>query len=318
MKSRPRLFLLVLAAVGAAATPLVFTTVAFSRPAALFSLSVVLLSGLHVVTGLTRVVSLCHAALAGVGAYTSAIVATRLGLPPLAGVALGAAAAAGASAILAGLTARLEEHYLALATLAAAEILTNIFRSATALTGGTGGITSVPPLSVAGYPLDTPPRYYVFCAVMAAAVFVAVWRLDRAVLGRALRAMGDEGLLVESFGVSTTLLRVAGFVIGGALAGLAGAVSAHVDGFVGPESFGVGLSIGYLCFLVIGGVGRLRGVLLGAALVSFGAEILRQLAEWQMVIVAAVALVVLCGRAVSRGAGAAPTATIAGEGKASP
>lgn len=267
------------------------------RVGGLFFLALTALAGLHVVTGLTKVVSLCHAAFIGVGAYGAAIVSLRYGVPPIGGIILGTLAAGGCALVLALLTTRLEEHYLALGTLAAAEILANIFRGATSVTGGANGLSGVPTLQLLGIALDTPARYYPFCLALGLSALGFVWLLDRGGTGRSLRAMGDEGLLVEALGVSGPRLRALGFTIGGALAGLAGATGAYVDGFVGPESFGVGLSIAYLCFLVIGGLGRLEGVVLGAALATLGPEFLRSLLEWQMVVVAALALGLLVFRA---------------------
>lgn len=263
------------------------------RVGSLFFLSLALMAGLHVVTGLTRVVSLCHAALVGVGAYSGALASIRLGLTPVVSVVVGAGVAGVVALVLAWATRVLEDHYLALATLACSEILTNVFRSATALTGGANGLSGVPPLSLGGLTLSTPDKYFPLCvAVGVTALYAARW-LDGSALGRALRAMGDEGPLVESLAVRSSTLRAIGFAVGGAMAGLAGATFAHVDGFVGPESFGVTTSIGYLCYLVIGGLGRLRGVVLAALFASLGLELLRGLHEWQMVVVASLALLVL-------------------------
>ena len=205
------------------------------RVGGLFFLTLTALTGLHIVTGLTKVVSLCHVALIGLGAYCAAIASLRLGLSPVGGLLVGTVAAGSCALLLACLTTRLEEHYLALATLAAGEILVNIFRGATSVTGGANGLSGVPPLRVFGAVLDTPARYYPFCLVIGLAAFGFVWRLDRGHLGRSLRAMGDEGLLVEALGISGTRLRAVGFTIGGSLAGLAGAVSLHGVHPVGLE-----------------------------------------------------------------------------------
>jgi branched-chain amino acid transport system permease protein len=293
------------------ALPLVAAT-ATLRVGGLFFLTLTALAGLHVVTGLTKVVSLCHVAFVGVGAYGAAIASLRWGFEPAAAILTGAVSAGGCSLLLAILTMRLEEHYLALGTLAAGEILLNIFRGATSLTGGANGLAGVPPLRFFGVVLDAPPQYYPLCLLVALGALLFAWRLERSSLGRSLRAMGDEGVIVESIGVSGARLRAAGFTIGGALAGLAGAVGAHIDGFVGPESFGVGLSIAYLCFLVIGGLGKLQGVIIGAALASLGPEFFRSTLEWQMVAVAAVALGVLVLRSVRVGGRASDFAWLSG------
>lgn len=296
--TRSTLLAMVAAAVVLAA-PAVLGDPAALRVGALFMLALATMAGLHLVTGLTKVVSLCHAALVGVGAYTAGILSRDTGMSPIGGVAAGAVVAAACGLLLAAITRRLEDHYLALATLAASEILTNIFRGAADLTGGANGLFGVPPISIGSWDLTSPDEYYPACTFVGLTSLVVVWLVDRSLLGRGLRAMGDEGPLVESLGASASALRMWGFALGGSLAGLAGAVGAHVDGFVGPESYGAGLSVAYLCFLVIGGLGRLRGVVLGAALASVGPELLRGLLEWQMIAVALVSLVALVARSRS-------------------
>lgn len=263
------------------------------RIASTFFLATIIMAGLHIITGLTRVVSLCHAALVGVGAYAAAVASISAGTTPFVSLLVGIAAAAVIALIIASLTSRLGDHYLAMATLASSEILTNIFRGATSLTGGANGLTAVPALSLGLFQLDEPRLYYPPCAFFGLASFALVALIDRSCIGRAFRAMGDEGHLVESLGIDADNLRVLGFVTGSAMAGLAGGLMAHIDGFVGPESFGVSVSIMYLCFLVIGGSGRLSGVIVGAIFSSIGPELFRSFVEWQMVIVAALSILFL-------------------------
>jgi branched-chain amino acid transport system permease protein len=100
--------------------------------------------------------------------------------------------------------------------------------------------------------------------------------------------------LVESLGLRRNVLRLLAFAIGGALAGLAGGIAAHMDGFVGPESFGVSQSVSYLCFLVIGGLGRLRGVIGAAVFAVIATDLLRGFQGWQMVILSVLVILTLC------------------------
>jgi branched-chain amino acid transport system permease protein len=193
----------------------------------------------------------------------------------------------------------LDDHYLTLATLAVSEILTNIFRGATELTGGANGLAGVAPLAFNGIALLSPQDYFPVCAITAGVALLAAWTLQRSFLGKALKAAGDSGVYVETLGISSDDLRLAGFVIGGCFAGLAGALAAHIDGFVGPESFGVDRSVAYLCFLVIGGLGSLRSVVVGAAFAVVVSEVLRGMVGWQMVILASAALATLYVRSLS-------------------
>lgn len=291
-------FILIAVVLGLAIFPMIGSAPAYPRIGSIFFITLIALMGLHIITGLTKVVSLCHVALMGVGAYSSALTAMEFGAPSLVGICAGVVSAAIVALVLAALTGRLEDHYLTLATLGAAEVLTNVFRGATGITGGANGLSGIPPLSLFGLILDTPQKYYPFCLVLAVASVFLAWKFEQSIVGRSLRAIGDEGIIAEAFGANGRWLRSVAFVISGAFAGLAGALSAHVDGFVGPESFGVGISIAYLCFLVIGGLGNVKGVVLGAALASLGLEFFRGFVEWQMVIVAFLSLGILIIRSM--------------------
>lgn len=272
------------------------------RIASLFILSLIIASGLHIVVGLARVVSLCHFSLVGVGAYTAGYLSLHQGMPPLLSIAIGIVATGSVALVVAWITQPLEEHYLTLATLAANEILVNIFRGATSFTGGVNGMIGVPPLSLWGRELLTPAIYYPVVAIAGLAVIYFVYRLESWQVGHAFRAMGDIGIQIESLGISHGRLRTFGFVLGGLIAGLAGGLMAHIDGFVGPESFGIGYSMLYLCFLVLFGVGHLRGVFITAGITVIGAEALRSLFAWQMVLVSAAAIVTLVARNTIRSA----------------
>jgi branched-chain amino acid transport system permease protein len=282
------------------AAPIVIRLPSVLRIGSIFFLTVTALAGLHVLTGLARFMSLAQAGLAGVGAYATALLTVRAEMPVLLALCAGAAISAAVALLLSIITYRLADHYFALATLAAGQVLSNVFRGATPITGGANGFPGIPPLMVFGIPLDTPIRYYPACACVGALALAFVYRFERATIGRSLRAFGDEGVVVEALGVSAIRLRMLAFVVSGTLAGLAGAMSAHIDGFVGPENFGIDLSILYICFLVIGGLGRISGIVLGAALASIGPELFRSFYAWQMVIVALASLALLVSRSVRR------------------
>jgi branched-chain amino acid transport system permease protein len=264
------------------------------RIASLFMLSLIIAAGLHFVTGMAKVISLCHVAFCGVGAYAAGRFSISAGMTPLLSVILGAAIAGGVALILAWITLSLEDHYLTLATLAASEILSNLFRSWTAVTGGANGLIGVPPLSFLKISMAAPALYYVVCALGAIGAILLILVLEKSAFGKSLRAVGDVDILVESLGLRRNVLRLLAFAIGGALAGLAGGIAAHMDGFVGPENFGVSQSVSYLCFLVIGGLGRLRGVIVAGVFAVIATDLLRGFQGWQMVILSALVIFTLC------------------------
>ncbi|MCI0538893.1 MAG: branched-chain amino acid ABC transporter permease [Verrucomicrobiales bacterium] len=263
------------------------------RIASLFMLSLIIAAGLHFVTGMAKVISLCHVAFCGVGAYAAGKLSIGSGMTPLLAVILGAAVAGVAALFLAWITLSLEDHYLTLATLAASEILGNLFRSWTPVTGGANGLIGVPPLAFLNVSMAAPDRYYIVCTLAAIGAVILILVLEKSAFGKSLRAVGDADILVESLGLRRNVLRLLAFAIGGTLAGLAGGIAAHMDGFVGPESFGVAQSVSYLCFLVIGGLGRLRGVIVAAVFAVFAIDLLRGFQGWQMVILSALVILTL-------------------------
>lgn len=290
-------------AVGACIAPLVLPFgQAVWRVGSFAWICAILACGLHVVTGLTRVISLCHFGLAGVGAYTAGCLSKSLGMAPAASVLCGTMTAGLFALLLCLFTSRLADHYLTLATLAANEILNNVFRGATEVTGGANGLFGVPPLGGWGVELDKPSEYYPVVSAVALITLAGVRAVDGSVFGHALRATGDLGERTASLGVGETRLRAGGFVLGGLLAGLAGSITAHIDGFVGPDGFGIAPSVFYLCFIVLAGVGRMRGVLVTAAGAVIAAELLRDLKSWQMVVLSVVTLgaMLLRGRTLFR------------------
>lgn len=257
-----------------------------SRMGSLFLVALIVAAGLHIVTGMMRVISLCHIAFCGVGAYISGVLARDAGVPVIWAILLGAAVAGLVAALLAWFTVKLEDVYLTLATLAGSEILANLFRGLETVTGGANGLIGVPPLSLLGISLALPERAFAFCAIVAGCVMMLIASLQRSLLGKALQAAGDAGMLIEALGIQRNVLRIVAMSASGGLAGLAGAIVAHLDGFVGPESFGVSHSVLYLCYLVLGGLGRLWSIVTAAAFAVLGSELLRGFHGWQMVLLA--------------------------------
>lgn len=284
--------------------PLMFPLAAHtSRVGTLMWLAIILACGLHLVTGLSRVITLCHFGLAGVGAYSAALLSLHAQISPLLSVACGTLVAGMVATLICAATYRLADHYLTLATLAANEILANLFRGLTSITGGANGLTGVPPLSLFGFQLDRPATQYPVVAATAIGILSLLWLLDRHWIAHALRASGQLESRTACLGVSEVSLRSASFIMGGMLAGLAGGLTAHIDRFVGPESFGVGPAILYLCFMVVAGLGRPRAVVVTAVGVVVVAEWLRDLGSWQMVVLGATTLIVMLARSRTRPSG---------------
>jgi branched-chain amino acid transport system permease protein len=269
---------------GFALVPL-FGQVYFVHVATLALIYSVFALGLQLLTGYAGQLSLGQAAFFGVGAYASALLAIDLRLPFWITAPVATAIAALLGACLAPLT-RLRGHYLAVSTLGFGEIVYLVLVNWADVTRGPFGLLNIPPPSVSGLVVATPHRYFYLALGVAAAAYVLVARLadDRCRFGRGLRAIRQNELAAVAVGVSPLRYKVQAFVVSAALAGLAGSLFAHFDGYLNPSEFRLDTSILVLLMVVVGGLGRAGGAVLGAILLVFASEYLRFLKEYRMLI----------------------------------
>jgi branched-chain amino acid transport system permease protein len=220
--------------------------------------------GLVVLTGYTGLVSLGHAAFVAVGAYTQALLVGK-GVPLPASL-LAAGALAALFGVLVGLPAlRLRGLYLAIATLAFGVIVEVLLARWESLTGGNSGLP-VPKASLMGVALDAP-RYYYLCLAVLLTCLYFVLNILRSPTGRAFKAIRDSEVSARSMGIQLAVFKNFAFALSALLAGLGGALYAHMIGYISPEQFGLSLSIELLTMVVIGGAMWLHGAFLGAVCV---------------------------------------------------
>ncbi|MEA2900241.1 MAG: branched-chain amino acid transport system permease protein [Actinomycetota bacterium] len=231
------------------------------------AIAVILALGYQVTYGFSGQLSVAHAPLMGIGAYTVAQLTTAHGWsfwPSLVPAAL-AAAAVGAVVGLPGL--RVRGDVLALVTLGAGEILQSLYLNTTAFTAGSAGISGVPPVSMFGTRLDSRGLYAV--ALVLALVSLALVRALRdSPLGRSWTALRDDEVAAAALGVPTGRLRVLAFAVGAALAGVAGALYAVQDGFVSSVSFGLNQTVTVILVVLVAGEGRLGRTVAAAVLMT--------------------------------------------------
>src|SRR6476646_10865012 len=222
--------------------------------------------GLNIVVGFTGQISIGHAAFFGLGAFTSAYLSNRFGIPvffciPLAGVVTAAVG------LIFGLpAARLKGLYLAIATLAAQYILLDFFARAEWFSGG-----SVPamaePFSIFGYVFQGDRQYFYVVLAYVVVCFLLVTNMMRSRDGRALVAVRDHYLSAEIMGINLTKYRTLSFGVAAFFAGVGGALYAHYQLVVSYEGFGIERSILFLAMIIIGGTGSVMGTLMGTAFV---------------------------------------------------
>src|SRR6266850_623284 len=220
--------------------------------------------GLNIVVGFTGQISIGHAAFFGFGAFTSAYLSNRFGIPvffciPLAGVVTAAVG------LIFGLpAARLKGLYLAIATLAAQYILLDFFARAEWFTGGSVP-ASAEPFSIFGYSLRGDRKYFYVVLVYVVVCYLLVTNLMRSRDGRALIAIRDHYLSAEIMGINLTKYRTLSFGLAAFFAGVGGALYAHYNQVVSNEGFGIDRSIIFLAMIIIGGLGSVMGTLMGTA-----------------------------------------------------
>jgi branched-chain amino acid transport system permease protein len=246
-------------------------------------ISAIAVLGLQVIVGLTGQFSFGHAAFYGVGAYTSALLGIKFGLPFWLGLPASAAVAAAAGLIVAPIV-RLSGHFLAIATLALGEILFLLMLNLKWLTNGAYGLYGIPVPAFGKYEIETDEGFFILVSVMLLIVYAAVQRLVRSRFGRSLIAVRENELAAVACGIPANRQKVKAFVIGSACAGIAGSLYAHYIAYISPESFTFLASVQMVTMVVIGGLGSISGGIVGALLVTLLPEYLRVLADFRLVV----------------------------------
>jgi ABC-type branched-subunit amino acid transport system ATPase component/ABC-type branched-subunit amino acid transport system permease subunit len=230
--------------------------------------------GLGLVLGAAGQISLCQASFVLVGAYFYGAVSVTWKGPTLVAL-IGSAAAGGAAALLVSPVLRAKGYYLALATTAVSLLADQVATTATWIPGGVAGLSSIPSLKIGPLQINTETRYLWFTVAVIVVIMLLIHvRYGVGKLRRAVQALHhDEGLLA-AFGGSPALLKLNVFVVGGALAGLAGGLYAGNYNFVSDQGFGLQESFALALAVMIGGSGRLMGALLGAIVYEMSYTIL--------------------------------------------
>lgn len=255
--------------------------------AALFAVSLTLLAGT------TGILSLGHAGLMAVGAYTSGLLTLKLGWPFEAAFLASGLVAAALGTLLAAPALRLKGHYLSIATLALGEIVNQSILNADPLTGGAMGLPGIPVPSIGGFSVTTTAGFYWLTLGALAVGAGAVALLVRAPFGRTLRALREDETAAAALGVRPGGYKAGAFAVAAFFAGWAGSLSAHLYSYISHETFNATLSILGLTMVIAGGLGNVGGAVLGALSLSALPEILRPAAEFRPLVYGLILLIAL-------------------------
>ncbi|HEY6725875.1 MAG TPA: branched-chain amino acid ABC transporter permease [Polyangiaceae bacterium] len=242
----------------------------------LLLLSAIVTVGVSLVMGHAGQVTLGQGAFYACGAYTAGVTAT-LGWPPLLGLALAPLAGAALAALIGVPLLLLRGHHLAFATLATHLIVLGLIGEMT-ITGGDVGLQDIPRLSIGAIELTSIRSYAYLSCLGLFSVVIITRNLLRSRPGRALRALSSSEVAAASCGVPVGRYKLAVFALSAGFAGLAGGIYAFHMGYLAPGSFPVLLSIEYVVMAAVGGLGTVRGALIGSATVVILVDSLSRIA----------------------------------------
>src|SRR5207344_3417510 len=242
--------------------------------------------GLNIVVGFAGLLDLGYIAFYAVGAYTYALLASPhfgVHLPWWVLLPMGAVLAAFFGVVLGAPTLRLRGDYLAIVTLGFGEIIRiflNNLDQPVNITNGPRGIARIDPVAIDGVSFGVTDRigglaftgpikyYYLLLAMVVVVIFINV-RLQNSRIGRAWEAIREDEIAARAMGINTTSMKLLAFALGASFGGVAGGMFAAIQGFISPESFVLVESVMVVSMVVLGGMGNIAGVILGAVLLSF-------------------------------------------------
>lgn len=253
----------------------------------------ILALSLNLVTGFLGTTTLGHAAFFGIGAYTAAILATKMKAPFLVTLLLSAVIAAIFGLILGLITLRVNGRYLSIVTLGFCEIARLVELNWYSLTRGPLGIMNIPAPSFWGLRFKTVTGKYFIVLILLILVTVLVSRLIQSRMGRAIGAIKSDDLAAGVMGINVKNIKVMVFIISSAIAGLAGGFYAHYISFIDPTTFNYNKSVQILSMAILGGMGSIPGSILGAVVLTIIPELLRNFLLLRQVIYGVVIIVIV-------------------------
>jgi len=267
------------------ALPFIIRDRYFQHLLVLSGIFVILASSWNLLAGYSGLLNLGHAAFFGIGGYSSAILALKVGLSPWIGLPLGGTIASIFGILLGIPSFRLSGPYLAITTIGFSEILRLVAMNWVDLTRGSLGLYGIPPLTAFTLSDSFSIRFvseqnvYYVVLVFAALALVLMKRLIHSEFGMSLKSMREDETGSESIGIDTSRYKLTVFMISAFMAGFAGSLYAHYIRLISPEMLSLGETFSVLTMVMVGGLGTLFGPVVGAVLLTFLSEGLRFLED---------------------------------------
>lgn len=236
---------------------------------------IILAESLNLIIGFTGIPSLGHSAFYCIGAYTSTLLALNLGISPWIGLLAGAIIASILGIIIGYPSIRLKGDYLALATFGMAVIIYSIAKNWVNLTRGPMGLPGIPSFKIFSFAIDATWTYLILTLILAVLTVFIINRIAKSPFGRILKSIREDEIASETLGKNVIKYKLLVFIIGAFFAGIAGSLYAHYITFIDPSSFTITESITILLMVILGGLGSIRGSIIGAVVLVLLPEILR-------------------------------------------
>ena len=285
-----------------AAAPLLMPDSYWLRIYSMTGIYIMLAMGLNVVAGFAGLLDLSYVAFFGIGGYIFALLSSDqfgIHLPFLLVLPISALIAMGFGFALGSTTLRLKGDYLAIVTLAFAQIfkllLLNLDRPIN-ITGGVNGIYNFDPIRIFGFKIVSPVAYSYLIWISTLIVIAACFRLKRSRYGRGWEAIREDELAAEAMGINTTWMKLAAFAGGACIAGGTGSLFASFQDSVFPNNFDFPQLVIIYCMVILGGLGNIAGVILGAVVLSILPEFLREYGAYRMMLFGLILIVLMAVR----------------------
>ena len=226
--------------------------------------------------------AMANAAFMGIGAYAASILTMSAGASFPVAIVGGIVAPTLVALVIGGPTLRLSGVYLAMATLGFGEVVRVLILNADAWTGGALGLNGIPQLT---------HWWHVVGALVV--LLLVLWRMRRSRIGRAFEAIKEDAVAASMMGIAVGAHKMLAFALGAAIAGLAGALNAHLTFFIGPSEFGFDRGVDILTMAILGGIGDLAGPLLGALIITLLPELLRSFRDFRTMVNGAILVLIV-------------------------
>jgi branched-chain amino acid transport system permease protein len=236
---------------------------------------VILTQSLNLVMGYTGLLSVCHAAFYGIGAYASTLLMTGWGVNFFVALPVAVIVSVLLSFVVSIPSLRLKGDYFVLATLGFQAIIFGIMYNWVSFTRGPYGIPGIPIPTLFGFAFDGPASYTLLSLSLAALVVTFIYLITSSQFGRVLKAIREDEIATQALGRNTVLFKTTAFALGAGIAAIAGSLYAGYVRYIDPTSFTVAESLFLVTILAIGGSGNIQGPVVGTIILVLLPEVLR-------------------------------------------